>query len=386
MPSLLSAAVALIPSRVNGHFTTMFLWILASLRPSAIIASASVEITSALMSPSTMSQIMRTCSSIGRPSLAISDGLVVTPSTIPQLAPFFSSSRFAVSKKNFMSCPPSFHFSLHRAGESRFRAKSAKDAKRTLNVLQLRRRSVEWRGCDIWFLVFFAPFAFLARNSLLVQWNYSAWENLLHRNIRLPDECSRLRKGGGHSAVRRLCAGRNAGRRGAGPLQHVQHPRQGRTEGLQPPAELQARGDEGQDFRRVGLRRPAGRGEDLRPRAARFAGCRLGQLYPPRRNAGATRKRQPPRHRTELRQRRSLRHAVYAPRQPAPRLPHHHRRLRQILRLLRGALHPRTGAQPHQRERHGGSVRARRKGLHRSPVARPERQQLPRSLDRKSVV
>src|SRR5664280_2018922 len=53
------------------------------------------------MSPSTMSQIMRTWSSIGRPSLAISDGLVVTPSTIPQLAPFFSSSKFAVSKKNF---------------------------------------------------------------------------------------------------------------------------------------------------------------------------------------------------------------------------------------------------------------------------------------------
>src|ERR1035437_4760990 len=114
MPSLLSAAVALIPSRVNGHFTTMFLWILASLRPSTSIASASVEITSALMSPSTMSQIRRTCSSIGRPSLAISDGLVVTPSTIPQLAPFFNSSRFAVSRKNF-TCPPSFHFSLHRA-------------------------------------------------------------------------------------------------------------------------------------------------------------------------------------------------------------------------------------------------------------------------------
>ena len=28
----------MMPSRVSGHFTTMFLWILASLRPSAIIA------------------------------------------------------------------------------------------------------------------------------------------------------------------------------------------------------------------------------------------------------------------------------------------------------------------------------------------------------------
>src|ERR1017187_8798303 len=57
--------------------------------------------------------------------------------------------------------------------------------------------------------------------------------------------------------------------------------------------------------------------------------------------------------------------------------------MRQILRLLRGALPPRAGAQPHQRERHGGSPRARRKGLHRSPVAGPERQQLPRSLTRR---
>src|SRR5581483_9439719 len=61
----------------------------------------SVEVTSALMSPSTMLQISRMCSSNGLPSLAISDGLVVTPSTMPQLAPLRSSSRLAVSRKNF---------------------------------------------------------------------------------------------------------------------------------------------------------------------------------------------------------------------------------------------------------------------------------------------
>ena len=38
-----------------------------------------------------------------------------------------------------------------------------------------------------------------------------------------------------------------------------------------------------------------------------------------------------------------------APRQSAPRLHHDHRRLRQIVRLLRGAVHARAGAQPHQR-------------------------------------
>src|SRR5277367_4803924 len=49
-----------------------------------------------------MSQILRIWSSIGLPSLAISVGFVVTPSTMPHAAPFFNSSRFAVSRKNFM--------------------------------------------------------------------------------------------------------------------------------------------------------------------------------------------------------------------------------------------------------------------------------------------
>src|SRR5262249_10610041 len=71
----------------------------------ALFDLTSGETTSAETSPSTMSQISRTCSSIGRPSFAISEGLVVTPSTIPQAAPFFNSSRFAVSRKNFTTLP-----------------------------------------------------------------------------------------------------------------------------------------------------------------------------------------------------------------------------------------------------------------------------------------
>ena len=78
---------------------------------------------------------------------------------------------------------------------------------------------------------------------------------------------------------------------------------------------------------------------------------RLGQLYQAARDAGAAGSRQPPRHRPEPGHRRDLRHAVHPPRQSAPRLHHHHRRLRQILRLLRGAVHARAGAQPHQRKR-----------------------------------
>ncbi len=58
----------------------------------------------------------------------------------------------------------------------------------------------------------------------------------------------------------------------------------------------------------------------------------------------------------------------------ASRLHHHHRRLRQSLRLLRGAVHARTGAQPHQRQRLERSARAGPHGLRRSPVAWAERQ------------
>ena len=139
----------------------------------------------------------------------------------------------------------------------------------------------------------------------------------------------------------------------------------------------------GKVFGVLGLRGAAGRREDLRTRAARQPGGRVGQLHAPGRDAGATRSRQPARHRPEPGYGRDLRHAVHPPRQSAPRLHHHHRRLRQILRLLRGAVHPRAGAQPHQRERHGGSARAGRARLHRDPVAGPEREQLPRSLARR---
>ena len=108
------------------------------------------------------------------------------------------------------------------------------------------------------------------------------------------------------------------------------------------------------------MRGAAGRREDFRARAARQPGGRIGQLHQAAANAGAARSRQPPRHRPEPGYRRNLRDAVHAPRQSASRLHHHHRRLRQILRLLRGAVHARAGAQPHQRERAERSARAGR--------------------------
>ena len=65
--------------------------------------------------------------------------------------------------------------------------------------------------------------------------------------------------------------------------------------------------------------------------------------------------------------------------QSASRLHHHHRRLRQVLRLLRGAVHARQGAQPHLRLRARRSPPDGRSRLHRNSVARPERQFLPGS-------
>src|SRR5690606_11669408 len=90
----------------------------ASARPPRTMPSASRDTTSALTSPSTMSQISRICSSMGLPSRAISDGLVVTPSTIPQAAPAFRSSRLAVSRKNFTRYAPEFIGNYSRLEDS----------------------------------------------------------------------------------------------------------------------------------------------------------------------------------------------------------------------------------------------------------------------------
>ena len=150
----------------------------------------------------------------------------------------------------------------------------------------------------------------------------------------------------------RLRAGGDARRSRAGSLQHLQHPRQGRAEGLPPAAEVQARAGKGKIFGVLGCvaQQEGEKIFDRAPHVSLVAGSASYTELP--RNAGAARSRQPARHRPEPRYRRDVRHAVHPPRQSAPRLHHDHRRLRQILRLLRGAVHARAGAQPHQRKRH----------------------------------
>ena len=77
---------------------------------------------------------------------------------------------------------------------------------------------------------------------------------------------------------------------------------------------------------------------------------------------------------------RDLRNRNHPPRQSHSRLHHHHRRLRLRLLLLRGAAHPRPGAQPRERRRSLRSATPRRCRLHRNSIARPDGEFLPRSL------
>ncbi len=102
VPSPVSVRQARSPSGVSGSFTATFLAMARSTFASRIIASYSVAATSALTGPGTMAQISAITSRILRPDLAISDGLVVTPSNSPLAASALISAVSAVSTKNFM--------------------------------------------------------------------------------------------------------------------------------------------------------------------------------------------------------------------------------------------------------------------------------------------
>jgi hypothetical protein len=102
VPSEVSALQVLSPSGVSGTLTVTFLAIFASLRPSSSIVLWSVATVSALTGPGTMAQISLMTSTICRPDLAISEGLVVTPSSSPEAARSVISATSAVSTKNFI--------------------------------------------------------------------------------------------------------------------------------------------------------------------------------------------------------------------------------------------------------------------------------------------
>jgi len=70
--------------------------------PRVMLPGASVLTTSALTGPSTMAHTSRRTTSKSRPVLATSDGLVVTPSRMPQLWASRISPTSAVSMKSFI--------------------------------------------------------------------------------------------------------------------------------------------------------------------------------------------------------------------------------------------------------------------------------------------
>ena len=103
MSSAANRLTAFSPSSIIGTLMTILSLILASSRASATIPSASRLTTSALIGPSTRLQISSRMAVNGRCSLAMSEGLVVTPSTMPSASPFLISSMLAVSMKNFIA-------------------------------------------------------------------------------------------------------------------------------------------------------------------------------------------------------------------------------------------------------------------------------------------
>ncbi len=129
---------------------------------------------------------------------------------------------------------------------------------------------------------------------------------------------------------RGLHPGGGRGRCRPDPLQHLLHPRQGRAEGLSPAERVQAHAGRGQALRRARLRRPAGRRRrsSSAPPTSRSSPVRASYRNLPEMLAPA-RGRRDPRHRARRPpDRRDLRHRVHRTLQPAPRLHHHHRRLR----------------------------------------------------------
>ena len=102
IPSSVNALQALIPSIVIGNLITIFLWILANSKAWAIMSSALPSLTSAEIGPSTSEVISVITSFKALPSLAINEGLVVTPLTTPHEAASLISSKLAVSINNLI--------------------------------------------------------------------------------------------------------------------------------------------------------------------------------------------------------------------------------------------------------------------------------------------
>ena len=128
MPCSESARQARSPSGVSGSFTVTFAAMRVSTAASRIIWLYSVAATSALTGPGTTSQISATTSRIRRPDLAISEGLVVTPSSRPEAASALISADIrGIDEKLHLGFPGAVSFTApHWAGVCRGGCKSGR--------------------------------------------------------------------------------------------------------------------------------------------------------------------------------------------------------------------------------------------------------------------
>src|SRR5271166_4874559 len=102
-------------------------------------------------------------------------------------------------------------------------------------------------------------------------------EDVLYRDVRLPDERSRLRESSRQPALSRLLTRRPVGDGRPHPVQHLQHSRQGGAKGLPSSGSIQAKRPR-QSLRRAGLRGATRGRQDLRAGAACQLGRGIGQL------------------------------------------------------------------------------------------------------------
>ena len=223
-----------------------------------------------------------------------------------------------------------------------------------------------------------------ARGAIAYNRN-SAWENLLHRDIRLPDERPRLRKGRSARcwprATRRWRRRRTPAWSSTTPAAFATRRSRRSSTGCR---HFKREAGKGKVFGVLGCVAQQ-EGEKIFDRAPHVSlVCRLRQLHQAAGDAGAARSRQPARHRPQPRYRRDFRHARSpaatirtAPTSPSSKAATSRAPIAWCRSpAVRSAAAPAKACMAEART-------AGRHGLHRNSVAGAERQQLSRPLARR---
>ena len=211
----------------------------------------------------------------------------------------------------------------------------------------------------------------------------------LRQDVRLSDERLRFRAHDGAAGPARLCRDAGDGGRRSDPPQHLPHPREGRREGLfRPRAHPQDQGAApaaGKDtIVTVAGCVAQAEGAEIARRAPVVdivvgpqSYHKLGELVARATAAHAAASSRPAFPRST-----NLPRCPTARQQGARGVPHRAGRLRQVLHVLRGALHARRRVLAPRGRRRGGGAPPRSRRRARADAARPERQRLSRCRPR----